>query len=157
MTYIIDVIYICDILMSFRTTYYSKSTGEEIFSLSLIAKNYWKHGMLLDLIATLSVLPSLLPISFHGMLAKILNVFAYVKMWRVLRIRTVISQTNYTSGFKTFLNMLFILFLLWLYMHVIGCILWKLFRVDREWVPPNEFGNMPMDYMDDALTENTFF
>ena len=36
-------------------------------------------------------------------------------------------------------------------MHVIACILWKLFSQDKVWIPPKEFGEMNINYMDDAL------
>ena len=82
MTFIIDFIYVCDILRSFRTTYYSKVTGEEIFNLRHIAKNYLRHGMLLDIIATLSVIPNLLPMLFKhkGVVWQLFNICAYLKI-----------------------------------------------------------------------------
>ena len=49
------------------------------------------------------------------------------------------------------MRILFILLLLTLYMHVIACILWKLFSQDKVWIPPKEFGEMNINYMEDAL------
>ena len=43
--------------------------------------------------------------------------------------------------------------LLSLYMHVVGCILWKLFKVEQVWVPPKEFGSVPLDYLTDEVTK----
>ena len=149
--YIIDFIYICDILRQFRTTYYSKTTGEEIFNLKLIAKHYMRHGMFIDICAAIPILPHLLPGAFSDDTKSLLNLFGFLKMWRVLRIRVVIAQTNYTKDFKAFLRILFILLLLTLYMHVIACILWKLFSQDKVWIPPKEFGELNINYMDDAL------
>ena len=77
-------------------------------------------------------------------------------MWRVLRIRVIIAQTNYSKDFKAFLKILFILLLLGLYMHVIACILWKLFSQDKVWIPPKEFGEINTDYMGDALQDQAF-
>ena len=58
--YVVDFVYICDIIRQFRTTYYSKTTGEEIFNQRLIAKNYFKHGMLIDICASLPIFVHLL-------------------------------------------------------------------------------------------------
>ena len=50
-------IYILDIIVAFRTTFYSKSTGEEIFSFKRIAKRYLgTGGFFIDFIATLPIL-----------------------------------------------------------------------------------------------------
>ena len=53
--------------------------------------------------------------------------------------------------------MVFILYLLGLYMHVVGCLLWTLFRYNKVWVPPNDFGSVNLDYMVNAHIDNTFF
>ena len=58
--FVVDVIYICDIIRQFRTTYYSKTTGEEIFNQRLIAKHYFRHGMLIDICASLPIFIHLL-------------------------------------------------------------------------------------------------
>ena len=42
-------------------------------------------------------------------------------------------------------------------MHVVACILWKLFMQDKVWVPPKEFGGMNLNYMEDAALLNPFF
>jgi hypothetical protein len=38
--YVIDIIFVIDVLLNFRTTYVHRSSGEEIFSPKSIAKNY---------------------------------------------------------------------------------------------------------------------
>ena len=37
-------------------------------------------------------------------------------------------------------------------MHVVGCVLWKLFKVEQVWVPPKEFGSINLDHMADSTT-----
>jgi hypothetical protein len=37
----IDILFLCDILIHFRTSYYHPDTGEEIFNPKMIAKHYF--------------------------------------------------------------------------------------------------------------------
>jgi hypothetical protein len=50
---VIDVIFLIDIAINFRTTYFSWATGDEIMNTKLIAKHYISSGQFfLDLLAT---------------------------------------------------------------------------------------------------------
>ena len=52
----IDLIFIIDILMNFRTTYIDPFNGEEILDTKLIGKNYVKVGQfLLDILSTVPI------------------------------------------------------------------------------------------------------
>ena len=117
----------------------------------MIAKNYIRHGMLIDICAAVPIFVHLLSGFLSEKTLQILSLFAFLKLWRVLRIKVVIAQTNFTKDFKAFLKILYILLLLGLYMHVIACILWKLFMQDKVWIPPKEFGELNTSYMKDSL------
>ena len=51
--YVIDVLFFIDIILNFRTTFYHKSTGEEITNKNLIVKSYLKGNFSVDLISTI--------------------------------------------------------------------------------------------------------
>ena len=51
--YVIDILFFIDIILNFRTTFYHKSTGEEITNKNLIVKSYLKGNFSVDLISTI--------------------------------------------------------------------------------------------------------
>ena len=53
---IIDLIYIIDIVLHFRTTYIDRVTGDEIRQPKLLAKRYLREGFVLDFVAALPVI-----------------------------------------------------------------------------------------------------
>ena len=50
-----DVFFLLDILVSFRTTYFSMDTGDEIFNSKLVAKQYMKTSFTVDFISTVPI------------------------------------------------------------------------------------------------------
>lgn len=51
--HIIDSLFLVDIILNFRTTFFLGSTGEEITEKSLIVKHYLKNNFLIDLVSTI--------------------------------------------------------------------------------------------------------
>ena len=49
----IDVMFVVDIIVNFRTTYFNMKTGEEVYTSTLIAVNYLKTRFTIDLLATI--------------------------------------------------------------------------------------------------------
>lgn len=47
--------FLVDILLNFRTTFYLSSTGDEIFDTKLIAKNYLLGNFTIDIISCMPV------------------------------------------------------------------------------------------------------
>ena len=52
---VIDLFFLADIFVSFRTTYYDLGTGEEIFDARLTAREYLANRFWIDLISTIPV------------------------------------------------------------------------------------------------------
>ena len=53
--YVIDVIFFLDIVLNFRTTYFSRKTGDEIFAPKKIAKNYLGGKFVVDMLASIPI------------------------------------------------------------------------------------------------------
>ena len=53
--YVIDVIFFLDIVLNFRTTYFSAKTGDEIFAPEKIARNYLGGKLAIDLLASIPI------------------------------------------------------------------------------------------------------
>ena len=56
---LIDLIYILDIVLAFRTTYIDGGTGDEIRQPKMLARRYLREGFPLDFIAAISVITNL--------------------------------------------------------------------------------------------------
>ena len=101
---------------------------------------------ILDFITVLKLLPSIFPIT--GAVADILGAFGLFKIWRITRIKEIIDKLTITAAEKALLKMVYILYLLILYHHVIACFLWFSFKHHKQWVPPKDFGYLIFDYME---------
>ena len=49
----IDLMFLCDMVMQFRTSYFNPITGDEEFDLKKIAKNYIKGTFWIDMLSTI--------------------------------------------------------------------------------------------------------
>ena len=150
----IDFIYVLDIIIEFRTTFYHRKTGEEIFSIRQIAKRYISKGFLIDFAASLSILN-------HITHSNYLQYFGFLKIVRILRMNRVIANCNFSSETKAMLKIMYILYLLIFYMHFVACILWIIFKIDKVWVPPVYFGDLRFKFMEETEKStdilNTYF
>ena len=89
---VIDIIFGLDILVCFRTTYVNPQTGDEIWSPSMIARNYvFTIRFLIDLISSL-------PLDYFkvgdGFLRELLSLLSMLKIVRITRISVIISNLN---------------------------------------------------------------
>ena len=84
-----------------------------------------------------------------------LNAFALFKIFRVTRIIGIINKLKFTSTEKSQLKILYTLFLLFLFHHLIACLLWYLFSLEKYWIPPKDFGYLQLDYMQTAPFVNS--
>ena len=51
--WVVDVIFLLDIIVNFRTTYLNTKTGDEVINGWMIARNYLKTRFIVDLLATI--------------------------------------------------------------------------------------------------------
>lgn len=88
----IDIIFVIDIIICFRTTYVNPTTGDEIWSPALIAKNYLGSSRFyIDFISSL-------PLDYfklgNTLLGDLLSLISMLKIVRVTRISRIISNLN---------------------------------------------------------------
>ena len=70
---------------------------------------------------------------------------SFCKLLKVLRIRklyAVIGQAEMTIETKALSKIGFCSFLLVVYTHIIGCIIWFFFKTDNSWIAPTDFGGI---------------
>ena len=63
-------------------------------------------------------------------------------MLRIRKLYAIISQANLTIEVKALTKIAFYSFLLCIYTHIIGCVMWYFLKTDYLWVAPTDFGNI---------------
>ena len=143
---IIDFVYMIDIGVGFCTSYIDYFTGEEITKPSKIAARYIQGDFIIDLLSTIPFEAIYKVVTQQNDIDKtLLVIFKVCKLLKVFRLRKVgnmIRDSENTKEFKAGLQIIFITFLLAIYTHVIGCIMWYMLKTDKIWVPAVDFGSV---------------
>jgi CRP-like cAMP-binding protein len=136
---IIDIIFIVDLFLNFRTTFHSSSTGDEIFDTRLIAKNYLVGRFWIDL---LSCIPSDLLSMALGFdqekglkTGSIISLFALLKLGRISRLNRIITFLRAKNDFKMLIRIFQLIFFLMMYIHLVSCAWWIIVNYDENWAP----------------------
>jgi hypothetical protein len=96
---IIDVIFLLDIFVNFRTTFINQRTGDEVFNLNKIAKKYLSTRFAIDALATVPF--DTIGGIFMGDNVVGLQLFGVLKLVRVLRLGRIITYMNVKDDLKT--------------------------------------------------------
>lgn len=132
--WIINIFFIVDILINFRTTYTNTKTGAEVWEPKKIAKHYVLGGKFwIDILSS---------IPFDGLRIdsiSFLNVIDMLKTIRILRISKLIQHLNMKQETKAFLKTIQLLFHLLLFIHIQAWVWWILVTVEKSWVPNMDF------------------
>jgi hypothetical protein len=110
------LVFFIDIFLNFRTTYISNISGDEVFDFRKIALLYILSGRFL-----LDVLSSI-PFNAMDSSSDFLPIFGMLKLVRVGRINVVIRNLNMRADSKALLKVLWLIFFLFFYTHIIGCL-----------------------------------
>lgn len=127
-----DLIFFIDIFMNFRTSYISTSSGEEVVDPKLIALKYLKGRFIVDLLSTI-------PFDNLAPNSDVLPMFGMLKLARVLRVKMVIRNLNIKNSSKSLLKVIWLVFGLFLYIHVIACLWYYIVRDTEGWVINYDF------------------
>jgi hypothetical protein len=131
---LIDMIFICDIIIIFRTTFYN-NFGIEVSDPKEIAIHYLKGKFTIDL---LSSLPLDVVLKFAtGSERSYFSLFSCLKIIRVLKLSVIIKRMNIKEEYKSLFNLFKLIFFTILYLHIIGCY-WFWLTIDGEysWIAP---------------------
>ena len=134
------ILYVLDLFINLRTTFLD-SFGEEIKDPRKCMENYvYSVGFWIDLISLFN---------YPYSVSAALNMVGILKVNRVLRISTLITQSNMEKGPKILMQMLYYYMLFIIYLHIIAC-MWFLFCEEtykqslsderyQAWIPPYDF------------------
>lgn len=69
-----------------------------------------------------------------------MNILGILKIVRILRIRKLIANLNYTQETKALLKVANMVFYLILYIHLVACFLWMTFSSgEQTWIPQVDY------------------
>ena len=128
-TYLSDSLFFIDILVQFRTTFFSNE-GEEVRDLKKIAMRYIRGLFFIDLVATI-------PWSLFDQ--PILKLLKILKVTRITRFTKVIEKLELKEDQKAMVKIFKLILVMLLTLHIIGCIFFIVVDIEREWVPPLDF------------------
>ena len=112
----INLFFIADIVISFRTTYIHSKTGEEVMEIKAIAKKYLQMRFWVDLLASIPF-DTIGLIFFSSNSGSMLQLFSLLKLTRVLRLGRIIAIMKVKDDIKLSLRLLKLIFFLILYLH----------------------------------------
>mmetsp|Transcript_24171 Transcript_24171/g.37153 ORF Transcript_24171/g.37153 Transcript_24171/m.37153 type:complete len:144 (+) Transcript_24171:752-1183(+) len=69
----------------------------------------------------------------------LLEIFGILKLIRVARISSVIMNLNVSQEIKAGLKVIFLVFLMLVYIHVMACIWYFVVEIEEKWIPNMDF------------------
>lgn len=121
-------VYMLDILINLRTSYYNEDGFEENDGCKIFLK-YLKGQMLIDLVCCIPWQ------EFSQQHSQTLKVIAILKIARIPRISKVISRLDTKDDMKAYLQILVMISYLLIYVHLTTCIFFYIASLDKSWVP----------------------
>jgi hypothetical protein len=128
----VDLVFFIDLFVNFRTTYINTENGEEIKDPKKVALKYFTGRFILDLLSTV-------PFDKLAGGNEVLPILGMLKLIRVFRISMVIRNLNIKSDSKASLRVLWLIFFLFLYLHVIACVWYFIVKDNEEWICHYDF------------------
>lgn len=131
----VDAVFWIDILLQFISSYSEKSTGREIFKPSKVARHYLCEGsFVVDFLSTFPFTPIGEAAGLHPSDDYLYFLFAdacsLLKVQRLKKILKKIRDLPITIEDKALLQVVYYAFLIFVYTHIIGCIMWLSLRTD---------------------------
>ena len=136
---LIVVAYSLDIIVQFLTSYYNISTGDEIFRPSWIAIRYLKGEFLIDFLSTFPFRVMLTHDNNYQMFASGCQL---LKVLRIRKLYKLIATSNLTIQTKALTKIGFFSFFMFVYTHIIACVIWYFLKTDYVFVTPTDFANI---------------
>jgi hypothetical protein len=137
----IDIIFLIDIIINFRTTFISPVSGLEIVDERKIAMNYIKGRLTVDVLATIpfeKILPLILG---EGISQRQLQLLGLLKMVRMLRLGRIVTFMKMQQSAKLAFRIGSLIGALLLLIHWVGCIWYLLVQEKDTWLPVYDLNN----------------
>lgn len=143
--YFVDSIFTIDIIVGFCSSYVDVANGDEIFAPKKIAKHYITKGtFIVDFMSTF-------PFTQIGEAAGLQQPHGYylfadiMSLLKALRLKKILKKIRdmpITIEDKAMMQVLYYAFLIFVYTHIIGCIMWLSLKTNERWIPAVDFGSV---------------
>jgi len=145
----IDLMFLLDIIVAFRTTFYDLETGDEIFDSKRTGKVYLKGRFAIDLLSTIPF--DNLALLITRQKTPLLQLFSLLKLVRVTRLSRIIARTNVKQDVKNGMKLSQLIFNIIMYIHCLACLWFVIANSDQEWKPPLDYVDPEADLYSDNL------
>lgn len=102
----VDLIFLIDVIITFRTTYLDVNIGEEVIDTHKIAKHYLKGSFTIDFASSVPF-EAFVPAS-QTSVKSFLTLFGLLKLLRIQRLSAAVTGSNLPKGTKVQLKILMI-------------------------------------------------
>jgi len=134
---LVDLIFLIDVIITFRTTYLDTDLGCEETDTHKIASSYLRGSFAIDFASSVPF-GSFIPDSFPN-LKSVFNLLGLLKLLRIQRLSSAVTTSNLPQGTKVYLKILMMGFELLVVMHVLGTIWFFLVVKSERWVQNMDF------------------
>lgn len=131
---LIDLVYMFDIVISFRTSFINRHTGDEIFEPRDIAKHYLISGKLL--VDILAAFPFDHVVYSFNSDSSAWRYLAFLRVIRVYRLQKLLIYLRARDEVKLIIKFFQLMLYLIMYVHVVGCLWFMLISQQETWLPP---------------------
>jgi CRP-like cAMP-binding protein len=148
--YIIDIGFMADLIINFRTTFIHSKTGNEVVSTKYIAIAYLKGRFWIDFLATIPF-DSVGDLFFGSGNTELLRSISLLKLVRVLRLNKIISILKVANEVKLSLKLIKLIFFLIMYLHWCACAWYFLTELDDDWLPPLDYVYVKTEFYEKGI------
>jgi hypothetical protein len=146
---IIDFLFLCDLILYFRTTFIHSKSGREVIEPKEIAISYLKGRFWIDLLATIPF------DTFAGIFlasgdSSFLAIFSLLKLTRVLRLNRIIAIMNIDNEIKLSLKLAKLIFFCSMYLHCLACAWYYIAERSKNWMPPLDYVWVQTEFYDES-------
>ena len=124
---LIDLVFLLDIIVNFRTTFYDIETGDEVFDSKRTGKMYLKGRFTIDLLSTIPF--DNIALIFTKSSSPILQLFSLLKLVRISRLGRIIERMNVTQNTKNALKLFKLIFVIIIYIHCLACLWFVIVKI----------------------------
>ena len=144
---IIDLVFIIDIIINFRTTFLDTNLSEEVTNSYKIARQYISSGAFF--IDFISSVPFESFFNFDtdsdSAFKTFIELLGLLKLLRIARLSTTVRKLNLAQEYKVYLKILMMILLILVVIHVLSCIWLYTVMTNQRWVQNMDFMYYGMD------------
>lgn len=147
---LIDLAFLIDIIICFRTTFLDVETGDEIFDAAVTGREYLRTRFTVDLISTIPV--DNIAFLITQTKTPTLQLFSLFKLVRVTRLGRIIARLNVKQDMKNGLKLFQLIFFIVMYIHCLACCWFLIANSDKNWIPPLDYVDPESDFYNSSFT-----